>query len=209
MALFLYTHIILFFIALIINPSDMIDTGIAWGIFIPFFGTGSFIYSIINAICSIFDKYNLGNYNFDSICSQAATGKIDVVTSTGVESPYNPFSLSYEQFTKFYLINPVKWRLKDNKYLIYLPEDDYSDKHYIANFYSGKEYKKAVKYYLDCQERGKKSGSVFAVDSTIKKNTAEVLKDIQQDIDRLQTQADLEIIEANNRTQEISLRLNN
>lgn len=210
MLLLFFVHLLIFNIALLVgilcgvkfdgdNIPDML---------IPFIGIAISISTILTSIEKKMDKFELWDVNFEDV--------IDNIIQEDDRSVAirHKVCLSYQQFVDFYSINSSRWELERRHYpdRCYLRFRDDNAALYYVYFKTGKEYKAAVKYYCEQQEKenGRKAITLNQKEKErLNKDTAALLRCVQDDINKIKSQADYEIDEATNGIKEISLRLNN
>ena len=210
MLLLFFVHLIIFNIAWLVGilcgvKSNGDDIS---GMLCPFIGIVISIGTILTSIEKKIDKFELWDVNFEDVIDniiQEDDRSVDI---------RHKVCLSYQQFVDFYSVNPSRWELDWHHYpdRCYLRFRDDDAVLYYVYFKTGKEYKAAVKYY--CEQQEKENGhKVINLNQKEKerlnKDTTALLRCVQNDINKIKSQADCEIDEATNGIKEISLRLNN
>ena len=178
------------------------------GMICPFIGIATTIYAIQTAIEKKIDKFELWDVNFENV--------IDNIIQEDDRSVAirHKVCLSYQQFVDFYSVNPSRWELDWHHYpdRCYLRFRDDDAVLYYVYFKTGKEYKAAVKYYCEQQEKenGHKAINLNQKEKErLNKDTAALLLFVHDDINKIKFQSYCEIGEATDGIKEISLRLNN
>lgn len=210
MLLLFFVHLLIFNIAWLVG----ILCGVKFngddisGMLCPFIGIVISIGTILTSIEKKIDKFELLDINFEDVIDNIVQEKDRFITIR------HKVCLSYQQFIDFYSINSSRWELERRHYpdRCYLRFRDDNAVLYYVYFKTGKEYKAAVKYYCEQQEKenGRKAISLNQKEKErLNKDTASLLRCVQDDINKIKSQADCEIDEATNGIKEISLRLNN
>lgn len=210
MLLLFFVHLLIFSIAWLVGILCGIkfDGDDILGMLTPFIGIAISISTILTSIEKKMDKFELWDVNFEDVISNIIQ---ENDRSVAIK---HKVCLSYQQFVDFYSINSSRWELDRHCYpdRCYLRFRDDNATLYYVYFKTGKEYKAAVKYYCGQQEKenGRKAISLSQKEKErLNKDTAALLRCVQDDINKIKSQADCEIGEAANGIKEISLRLNN
>lgn len=210
MLLLFFVHLIIFNIAWLVGilcgvKSNGDDIS---GMLCPFIGIVISISTILTSIEKKMDKFELWDVNFEDVIDNIIQENDRFITIR------HKVCLSYQQFVDFYSVNPSRWELERHCYpdRCYLRFRDDDAVLYYVYFKTGKEYKAAVKYYCEQQEEENRRKAITLNQKEkehLNKDTAALLRCVQDDINKIKSQADCEIDEATNGIKEISLRLNN
>lgn len=210
MLLLFFVHLLIFNIAWFVGIlcGVKFDGDDISGMLCPFIGIWMSIYTILTLIEKKIDKFELWDVNFEDVINN-----IIQEDDRSVAIRHKVY-LSYQQFVDFYSVNPSRWELERHYYpdRCYLRFRDDNAALYYVYFKTGKEYKAAVKYYCEQQEKenGQKAITLNQKEKErLNKDTAALLRCVQDDINKIKSQADCEIDEATDGIKEISLRLNN
>lgn len=210
MLLLFFVHLLIFNIAWFVGIlcGVKFDGDDISGMLCPFIGIWMSIYTILTSIEKKIDKFELWDVNFEDVINNIIQ---EDDRSVAIR---HKVCLSYQQFVDFYSVNPSRWELERHYYpdRCYLRFRDDNAALYYVYFKAGKEYKAAVKYYCEQQEKenGRKAITLNQKEKErLNKDTAALLRCVQDDINKIKSQSDYEIDEATNGIKEISLRLNN
>lgn len=210
MLLLFFVHLLIFNIAWFVGIlcGVKFDEDHILCMLVPFIGIWMSIYTILASIEKKIDKFELWDVNFEDVIDNIIQENDRFITIR------HKVCLSYQQFIDFYSINSSRWELERRHYpdRCYLRFRDDNAALYYVYFKTGKEYKSAVKYYCEQQEKenGRKAISLNQKEKErLNKDTTALLRCVQDDINKIKSQADCEIDEATNGIKEISLHLNN
>lgn len=210
MLLLFFVHLLIFNIAWFVGIlcGVKFDGDRISGMLIPFIGIAISISTILTSIEKKMDKFELWDVNFEDVIDNIIQDNDRFIIIK------HKVCLSYQQFVDFYSINSSRWELERRHYpdRCYLRFRDDNAALYYVYFKTGKEYKAAVKYYCEQQEKenGRKAITLNQKEKErLNKDTAALLRCVQDDINKIKSQADYEIDEATNGIKKISLRLNN